>query len=309
MVTACLIVYYVFGAYVRYCCTLAGFGLSDLDSPFIWYFVLNHAHRVSIAQNTPQNALRHNLKLSFVNTHPAADPELHAIASSKMVHGPCGGLNSRSACMRDGACTKGFPRRFQLETAVPARGYPLYRRRAPEDGGFTTEPRGRRDADRHRLDNRWVVPFNPFLLRAIKAHVNVEVISHSTACVKYVVKYVNKGSDQTTYTVVTVNGVPDEVTTYQHSRYLSSMEAAWRLLDLPIHGHHPTVEALALHLSEDDRRVQFRNDTNLEAVLQNQRLSKLTAFFQLCAEDAFARGLLYMQIPKYYTWDTRASRW
>ena len=31
---------------------------------------LNHAHRVSIAQNTPQYALRHNLKLSFVNTPP-----------------------------------------------------------------------------------------------------------------------------------------------------------------------------------------------------------------------------------------------
>ena len=66
--TVCLIVYYVIGAYVRCCCTLAGFGLSDLDSPFIWYFVLNHAHRVSIAQNTPQYALRQNLKLSFVNT-------------------------------------------------------------------------------------------------------------------------------------------------------------------------------------------------------------------------------------------------
>ena len=33
LVTACLIVYYVIGAYVRYCRTLAGFGLSDLDSP------------------------------------------------------------------------------------------------------------------------------------------------------------------------------------------------------------------------------------------------------------------------------------
>ena len=31
--TACLIVYYVIGAYVRYCRTLADLGLSDLDSP------------------------------------------------------------------------------------------------------------------------------------------------------------------------------------------------------------------------------------------------------------------------------------
>ncbi|XP_043210441.1 uncharacterized protein LOC122375236 [Amphibalanus amphitrite] len=223
--------------------------------------------------------------------------ELQNLVSSKMVHGPCGGLNPRSACMADGACTKKFPRNFQRETVVPERSYPLYRCRAPEDGGFTTEPRGRpADRDRPRLDSRWVVPYNPFLLRAMKAHVNVEVISHSTSCVKYAVKYVQKGSDQSTYTVVTSEeGELDEVAIYQHCRYLGSMEASWRLLDLPIHEHHPTVEQLDLHLSDDDRRLQFRNDANLEAVLQNQRASKLTAFSQLCAADKFARTLLYTE--------------
>ncbi|XP_043217562.1 uncharacterized protein LOC122379414 [Amphibalanus amphitrite] len=94
---------------------------------------------------------------------PAEDPELHDLVRSKMVHGPCGGLNPRSACMSDGACTKKFPRNFQRETVVPERGggYPLYRRRAPEDGGFTTEPRGRpADRDRPRLDIRWVAPYS-----------------------------------------------------------------------------------------------------------------------------------------------------
>ncbi|KAF0303442.1 hypothetical protein FJT64_024559 [Amphibalanus amphitrite] len=152
------------------------------------------------------------------------------------------------------------------------------------------------DTDLDKFTHRWVVPFNPFLLRAMKAHVNVEVISHSTSCVKYAVKYVQKGSDQPTYTVVTSEeGELDEVAIYQHCRYLGSMEASWRLLDLPIHEHHPTVEQLDLHLSDDDRRLQFRNDANLEAVLQNQRASKLTAFFQLCAADEFARTLLYTE--------------
>ena len=240
---------------------------------------------------------------------PDAEPELHAIASSKMVHGPCGGLNPRAACMKDGACTKKYPRCFQRETVVPERGYPFYRRRAPEDGGFTAELRGRRDGDRPRLDNRWVVPFNPYLLRILKAHVNVEVISHSTACIKYVVKYVNKGTDQATYTVVTADGELDEVATYQHSRYLGSMEATWRLLDLPIHEHHPTVVQLHLHLSDDDQRVQFRDDANLAAVLENRNTSKLTAFFQLCAADPFARTLLYTEVPRFYTWNDPASRW
>ena len=237
---------------------------------------------------------------------PDLDPELHTIVSSKMVHGPCGGLNPRAKCMRDGSCTKNFPKPFQEETVVPERGYPLYRRRDPRYGGFTTKPRGGL-----RLDSRWVIPYNPYLMRAMKAHVNVEVISHSTACIKYVVKYMNKGSDQATFTVVSEDGQLDEVATYQHSRYVGSMEAAWRLLDLPIHGHHPTVERLDLHLSNEDRRVQFREDANLEAVLQSQRPSKLTGFFQLCAEDAFAATLLYLDIPRFFSWDDRTSlgRW
>ena len=240
---------------------------------------------------------------------PDTDPELHAIVSSKMVHGPCRGFNPRAPCLREGLCTKQFPRCFQRDTVVPERGYPVYRRRAPEDGGFTTEVRGRRGDEPAPVDNRWVVPYNPYLLRAIKAHVNVEVITHSTSCIKYVLKYVNKGSDQTTFTVVGADGELDEVATYQHSRYLGSMEAAWRLLDLPIHEHHPTVEQLHLHLGDDERRVQFRGDANLEAVLRDQRASKLTGFFQLCAEDGFARTLLYTEVPRYFTWDTRACRW
>ena len=44
-----------------------------------------HAHRVSIAQNTPQYALRHNLKLSFVNTHATYLYENVANLECKMI--------------------------------------------------------------------------------------------------------------------------------------------------------------------------------------------------------------------------------
>ena len=71
------------------------------------------------------------------------------------------------------------------------------------------------------------------------------------------------------------------------------------------------MQRLDLHLSNEDRRVQFREDANLEAVLRSQRPSKLTGFFQLCAEDAFAATLLYLDIPRFYSWDDRTSlgRW
>ncbi|GFQ88447.1 ATP-dependent DNA helicase [Trichonephila clavata] len=55
-----------------------------------------------------------------------------------MVHGPCGVINPFSPCMKNRRCTKRYPRDFLKETQTGRDGYPLYRRRRPEDGGFST---------------------------------------------------------------------------------------------------------------------------------------------------------------------------
>lgn len=47
------------------------------------------------------------------------------------------------------------------------------------------------------MDNRWVVPYNPFFIRHFKAHINVEICS-SIQAIKYIHKYVYKGSDRAT---------------------------------------------------------------------------------------------------------------
>ncbi|KAG6495415.1 hypothetical protein ZIOFF_043233 [Zingiber officinale] len=46
-----------------------------------------------------------------------------------MMHGPCGSLNPRSPCMRNGICTKKFPKPFVIYTTQGNDSYPLYRRR------------------------------------------------------------------------------------------------------------------------------------------------------------------------------------
>lgn len=47
----------------------------------------------------------------------------------------------------------------------------------------------------HELDNRWVVPYSPYLAQKYNAHINVEVCA-TIKSVKYVYKYILKGYDR-----------------------------------------------------------------------------------------------------------------
>ncbi|KIH43604.1 hypothetical protein ANCDUO_26385 [Ancylostoma duodenale] len=69
--------------------------------------------------------------------NPGQDPGLFEIITKNMIHGPCGPLNPNSPCMKDRKCTKKYPRKFIQETQTRNDGYPLYRRRRSEEGGFT----------------------------------------------------------------------------------------------------------------------------------------------------------------------------
>ena len=120
---------------------------------------------------------------------PDLDPELYECVTGFMLHGPCGPGYPKAPCMEDGRCTKGFPKEFCEETTIPAEGgYPSYAR--PQNGrifvknGFT-------------FDNRWVVSYNPALLKKFHCHINVEWVG-SFLSIKYVYKYIHKGVDVST---------------------------------------------------------------------------------------------------------------
>ncbi|GBM51868.1 hypothetical protein AVEN_239962-1 [Araneus ventricosus] len=115
---------------------------------------------------------------------PCTDLRLFQIVTKCMVHGPCGTININSPCMRDGQCCKSFPKQFKDDTEENVNGYPIYHRRG-------TEPV---QVWKYSIDNRWVVPYNPWLLKKFNAHINVEVCA-SVKSVKYLYKYVYKGRD------------------------------------------------------------------------------------------------------------------
>ena len=57
------------------------------------------------------------------------EPELYAIVCNTMVHGPCGKNYPNSPCMKDGKCSKEFPKAYRDDTNANIDGFPLYKRR------------------------------------------------------------------------------------------------------------------------------------------------------------------------------------
>jgi len=113
---------------------------------------------------------------------PEKEPLLFETVRRCMVH------RCSDRCLEDGKCTKHFPKSFQPRTAVDGEGYPLYYR---PDNGEEYEVGG------VMVDNRWIVPYNPYLSAKFDCHINVEsLVSFST--LKYVHKYIHKGSDRAT---------------------------------------------------------------------------------------------------------------
>lgn len=141
-------------------------------------------------------------------------PVLHGVVTKMMIHGPCGNQNTKCPCMVDGKCSKKFPKAFLEETANNADGYPQYRR--PNDG--RTVRKGGCD-----LDNRHVVPYNPYLSRKYQAHMNVEICS-SVASVKYLYKYVYKGPDMAEVALEDKDKPIDEIKRFVNSRYCTPLE-------------------------------------------------------------------------------------
>ena len=258
---------------------------------------LPHAHILIWLENRIRPEQIDNV-ISAELPDPNIDPDLFRIVTKSMIHGPCGRLNSNSPCMDENhQCTKRFPRAFINETQTGFDGYPLYRRRKPEDGGQTTTIDCRHNSS-VPIDNRWIVPYSPILCRMFNAHINVEYCN-SVKSIKYICKYVNKGSDMAIVQLESNNN--DEIAQYQLGRYISSNEAFWRIFSFPIHDRYPAVVHLSVHL-ENGQRVYFRPE-NATSIADNPPNTTLTAFFSLCQSDSFARTLLYAQIPTYYTWN------
>lgn len=70
----------------------------------------------------------------------------------------------------------------------------MYGRRSPAVDGRTFKLNG------VEIDNRWIVPYNPVHSHTFGTHIKVENCNF-VKYIKYICKYVNKGSDQASFIV------------------------------------------------------------------------------------------------------------
>lgn len=109
---------------------------------------------------------------------PDTEPLLWETVIQSMLHRQCND-GGKHMCIRSSpsspttlACRFKFPHAFCSKTVLGNDSYPSYRRLWPEEGGRTfTAPNGK------VFDNRWVVPYNSYLLLKYNCHINLEVCS------------------------------------------------------------------------------------------------------------------------------------
>jgi hypothetical protein len=113
------------------------------------------------------------------------EPDLHRLVTRHMLHNLCGAQYHGAQCMRNGKCSKDFPKSFREETIMKDDKNRIGYRR-PNDGSVYIDSRGR------HFTNRNVVSYTPLLLKVFESHVNVDVC-RTYASLRYIFKYIFKG--------------------------------------------------------------------------------------------------------------------
>ncbi|GAU41076.1 hypothetical protein TSUD_139790 [Trifolium subterraneum] len=233
--------------------------------------------------------------------NPEIDPDLYSLVKKHMLHGPCGQKHNNSPYMTTGRCSKFFPKDFNEETIVDKDGYPLYRRRS---NSYTVEKNG------VTLNNRNVVPYNRRLLLKYRTHMKMEWCNQSTS-IKYLFKYIHKGYDHITASVVRSENQPiDEIKQYLDCRYISPTEACWRIYSYKIHGRKPSVERMFFHLVGENA-IYFTDHDQMENILEKPSVteSMFTSWLQANQDFPSARKLTYGQFVTKFTYSKKNKVW
>ena len=225
------------------------------------------------------------------------DREGFDLVTKHMLHGPY----DKNKCLdEDNKCKRGFPFIFRETTVWHGDQRIQYRRR--NDGRTFV---GKKN---FVFDNRYVVPYNMYLLKKYQCHLNVLVCSTKIAAVRYLFGYINKGVDMATIRASLLND-KDEIEFFVNGRYITAPEACHKLFGFELLNISPPTMNLPVHLEGRKWRCLGAVGGKRQS---SEKPSKLEAFFML-NKTRLARGekdeLYYGNVSKYYVWDKNKAVW
>ncbi|XP_074296881.1 uncharacterized protein LOC141627538 [Silene latifolia] len=234
------------------------------------------------------------------------NPHLRGVVLRHMMHGPCGKEFPKCQCMQlkkgKRVCKSEYPKKFSDFTTNGSDCYPLYRRR---DTGKTVLVR------KVKMENRSVIPYNPYLLAMFDCHLNVEVCS-TIKIVKYLYKYVYKGHDRISFNVAAgeTTQYVDEIERYQSGRWVSPPEAAWRIFGFNLFDIYPPVHPLPVY-TPNGQTVSFEPHETLQGIVEDEHRIKtmLTEFFKANSKQKGGPKYLYSEFPEHFVWNGKRKEW
>jgi hypothetical protein len=162
-------------------------------------------------------------------------------------------------------CRFNYPKDFNDETNLDENGYPNYAR---PNNGRSVMKYGM------KLDNRWVAPYDPFLLLTFDCHINVERVIDIRS-IKYLYKYIYKPHDRAELETQIKGTIEhDEIQRFIDGRSVSAPEGAWHILRKEIQKKSHTIVQLPIHL-KDEQTICFSEEAeeeDIERALQSRKM-------------------------------------
>ncbi|KMZ64076.1 hypothetical protein ZOSMA_3866G00010, partial [Zostera marina] len=282
-----------------------------------------HAHILLWCQDYEETADYVDNFISARIPNPRTDPDLHTLVKKYMLHVCSPDSVCRDQKKPNKPCKQYYPKKEYSSTQVGT-GFVKYKRiyeKADGTGGFFATK------NNHHFDDRYVVPYNPYLLHFWDGHANVEFV-YSPGTPGYAIKYVLKGGSKVFVEIldkgITQNPYITEVggridvdeAKYQFSlSYVSVEEAITNLMSFgPFFLSHK-IKFISAHLPKDIT-ITAANGEVVERIrrrllARRDKYSQLTAWFKFNRDNPnneFSRGLTYTNFFKHYNYNPKTLK-
>ncbi|CAM9911239.1 unnamed protein product [Ectocarpus sp. 13 AM-2016] len=282
--------------------------LADLKSPSIFgkcqymMYVIEyqargvvHAHIISPEQKGEEDDwIWTNLPdLSIANG------ELRRKVLVYMVHKKCGIFNPSAQCMKTNPktkkkyCQKNYPQPFRSSLQTNKCGRAEHRRLDNGDKATIKCKNGENETVDAEIDNRDIVPYNPYLLMKYNCHICFDLVT-AKAVIAYLYKYAYKKEDSVRARVTYKD---NEIEAYRSVRYISSSEAMWHIFGFHTQERTPSVNLLYVHREGEQSVIHDEADEPAERqAAADNAVSDLMKYFGRPALPQCAQ----LTFPQYY---------